>query len=253
VWEGCPCESKRKPKIALQSNAPPPDDRTINFMEVCFAMSEDFLPSKDKDAVTWVNRFVNVATANSTAVAIPAATLGTLTTVNTTFNNSILLVETKKAELKAAVKAKNDNRKVVAAQARTLNRFVQGRTEVTDKIKLELGLNVRPNKPSPIMPELPEKFQAYGDSNGVNFLSWKHGANKSGTLYEIWYREGTKEQWQLLTTATKTRHEHHGVTPGTQYLYKVRAKRADRFSNFSAVAVVYPASSTSVLTLQKAA
>ncbi len=213
----------------------------------------DFLPNKDKDAVTWISRFTNVATANSTMVSIPTATLGTLTTTNTTFNNSILLVETKKAELKAAVEQKNQNRKVVATQARTLNRYVQGRTEVTDKVKLELGLSVRPAKPSPVIPLVPEKFQAYGDSNGVNFISWKAAGNRSGTQYEIWYREGTKAEWLLLTTETKLRYEHKGVTPGTQYLYKVRAKRADRFSNFSAISVVYPAVSVNPLVMDKAA
>jgi len=213
----------------------------------------DFLPNKDKDAVTWINRFTNVATANSTMVSIPTATLSTLTATNTTFNNSILLVETKKAELKAAVEQKNQNRKIVATQARTLNRFVQGRTEVTDKVKLELGLSVRPLKPSPVIPLVPEKFQAYGDSNGVNFISWKAAGNQSGTQYEIWYKEGTKEDWRLLTTATTIRYEHKGVTPGTQYLYKVRAKRADRFSNFSAISVVYPALSANPLVMDKAA
>ena len=213
----------------------------------------DFLPGKDKDAVTWINRFTGVATANSTMVSIPTATLGTLTTTNTTFNNSILLVETKKAELKAAVEQKNQNRKVVASQARTLNRYVQGRTEVTDKVKLELGLSVRPTKPSPVIPVVPEKFQAYGDSANVNFLSWKHGGNRNGTQYEIWYKEGTKEDWRLLFTASKLRYEHQGVTPGVQYLYKVRAKRADRFSNFSAIAVVYPTPSATVLVMDKAA
>ena len=215
---------------------------------------QDFLPNTDKDAVIWVTRFVNVATANSTMVNIPAATLSTLTVTNTSFNNSILLVETKKAELKAAVKAKNDARKALATQARTQNRYVQGRVEVTDTVKLQLGLKVRPAKPKPVMPEIPENFQAYGDSNGVNFLSWKHGANKSGTLYEVWYSQSGNDDWQLLTTSTTMRYPHTGVTPGTQYLYKVRAKRADRFSNFSGTAIVYPALRPApTLTLQKAA
>ncbi len=104
------------------------------------------------------------------------------------------------------------------------------------------------------MPELPEKFAAYGDSNSVNFLSWKAGTNKGGTLYEIWYNEGVGGEWRLLTTSTTLRYQHKGVTPGTQYLYKVRAKRADRFSNFSATAVVYPAQTAALsLTLHKAA
>ncbi len=215
---------------------------------------QDFLPDKDKDVVLWVTRFVLVATANCTTVAIPTATLGTLTATNTTFNNSILLVETKKAELKAAVKQKNENRKAISTQTRTLNRFVQGRTEVSDSVKLQLGLKVRPVKSKPVMPELPEKFAASGDSSGVNFISWKAGANKGGTLYEVWYCEGVSGEWQLLTTATTLRYQHQGVTPGVQYLYRVRAKRSDRFSNFSAAAVVYPAQTAApTLTLAKAA
>jgi hypothetical protein len=224
------------------------------FWRFVSVMSDDgFLPRPDKDVVVWVNRFVNVATANSSMVAIPASTLGTLTAVNTTFNNSILLVETKKAELKAAVKQKNDNRKIVAAQSRTLNRFVQGRAEVTDNMKLQLGLKVRPARPEPVTPETPERFQATGDSSGLNFLSWKHGKNKSGTQYEIWYREGEAGEWRLLFTSSKLRYTHQGVTPGVQIAYKVRAKRSDRFSQFSATSIVYLSGTAPVLTLSKAA
>ncbi len=176
-----------------------------------------------------------------------------LTTRRNDFQNSILLVESTHAASRAAVKGKNVNKKRVEETARLVNQQVQGNPEVTDKVKLELGLSVRPAKPSPVIPLVPEKFQAYGDSNGVNFLSWKAAGNRSGTQYEIWCKEGTKEDWRLLTTATTLRYEHKGVMPGTQYLYKVRAKRADRFSNFSAISVVYPAASVNPLVMDKAA
>jgi hypothetical protein len=215
--------------------------------------SEDFLPKGDRQLVTWGTRFVNVATANSTVVGIQSATLATYTTINTEFNNSILLVETKKAELKAAVKAKNDKRKQVTAQARGFNRFVQGRAEATDSVKLQLGLKVRPAHPEPVIPHTPELFTATGDSSGSNFLTWKHGKNKSGTLYEIWYCEGEGGKWQVLATSTKLRYTHQGVTPGVQTAYKIRAQRSDRFSEFSATSIVYMSGTAPVLTLSKAA
>jgi hypothetical protein len=198
----------------------------------------EYFPARDKDAVTWVTKFVSVATANSTMVAIPAATLSTMTVTNTEFNNSILLAETKKAEWKAAVKAKNDKRKALTSQVRAQNRFVQGRAEVTDSVKVQMGLNVRPTKPSIVMPLTPVKLAATGSSNGVNFLTWKSGDNKSGTLYEIWVSVNNVA-WQLLSTETRLRYEHKNVMPGVPYLYKVRAKRVDRFSNFSDTASVY--------------
>lgn len=198
----------------------------------------EYFPARDKDAVTWVTKFVTVATANSSMVAIPAATLSTLTVTNTEFNNSILLAENKKAEWKAAVKAKNDKRKALSNQVRAQNRFVQGRAEVTDSVKVQMGLNVRPTKPSIVMPVTPGKLSASGSSNGVNALVWKSGGNKSGTIYEIWVSL-SKGNWTLLAAVTRLRYEHKNVVPGVPYLYKVRANRADRFSNFSDTASVY--------------
>jgi len=84
----------------------------------------------------------------------------------------------------------------------------------------------------------PEKFAATGSSNGINFLTWRAGGNRSGTLYEIWVSIGNGA-WQPLSTETRLRFEHRSVTPGVPYLYKVRAKRVDRFSNFSDTASVY--------------
>ena len=188
-------------------------------------------------------------------VAIPAATLSTLTVTNTEFNNSILLAENRKAEWKAAVKAKNDKRKALATQVRIQNRFVQGRVEVTDSVKVQMGLNVRPTKPSIVTPVTPGNLSATGSSNGVNFLTWKSGGNKSGTLYEIWVSVG-KGNWQLLAVVIRVRFEHKSVTPGVPYLYKVRANRADRFSNFSDTASVYMQGETSdapALVMDKAA
>ena len=97
---------------------------------------------------------------------------------------------------------RQSNRKTRTAESSPLKparltAMFRGRTQVTDKVKLELGLSVRPAKPSPVVPITPEKFQAYGDSAGVNFISWKAAGNQSGTQYEIWYKEGTKEDWRL--------------------------------------------------------
>jgi len=215
----------------------------------------EYFPAKDKDAVTWVTKFVSIATANSTMVSIPTATLSTITVTNTEFNNSILLAENKKAEWKAAVKTKNEKRKALTNQVRTQNRFIQGRVEVTDSVKVQMGLNVRPTKPSIVTPVTPGKLSATGSSNGVNFLTWKNGGNKSGTLYEIWVSLG-KGNWQLLAAVTRLRFEHKIIVPGVPYIYKVRANRADRFSNFSDTASVYVDTETPVapvLTMDKAA
>jgi len=214
-------------------------------------MSTDFLPDRDKLIVQWATACASYASPRPIQTGRATTVVTELTTRRNDFQNSILLVESTHAAHRAAVKAKNINKKRVEETSRLINQQVQGNPAVNDETKL--GLSVRPAKPSPVIPLVPEKFQAYGDSNGVNFLSWKAAGNRSGTQYEIWYKEGTKEDWRLLTTATTLRYEHKGVTPGTQYLYKVRAKRADRFSNFSAISVVYPAVSVNPLVMDKAA
>jgi len=214
-------------------------------------MSTDFLPDRDKLIVQWATACASYAAPRPIQTGRATTVVTELTTRRNDLQNSILLVESTHAAHRAAVKAKNINKKRVEETSRLINQQVQGNPAVNDETKL--GLSVRPAKPSPVIPLVPEKFQAYGDSNGVNFLSWKAAGNRSGTQYEIWYKEGTKEDWRLLTTATTLRYEHKGVTPGTQYLYKVRAKRADRFSNFSAISVVYPAVSVNPLVMDKAA
>jgi hypothetical protein len=212
-----------------------------------------FLPAKNSKTVTWIENFARVANHHLDTLGIAKETIGELSNANAEFDADILRVETLKAELQAAVKARNAKRRVLIVQTARLNRFIQGREEVNDELKLKLGLNVRPARPAPVVPITPEQFSASGFSNGVNVLSWKRGANKPRTLYEIWYCEGIGGKWSLLATETKTRFVHQGVVPGVQIAYKVLARRADRRSEFSAVALVYGENASSAAALAKAA
>jgi hypothetical protein len=216
-------------------------------------MESNFLPDKDKDFAAWMTRFITVANANLVATGLSTTQITQFQTRATDFNNAISAVEQQKAALKGTTLDKNLKRKAAATMARDFNRSIQGKLDVTPKLKTDLGLNPRTRKPAPLDPFEPMDLSAVGSSNGGNLLTWKHGKNKTGTVYEIEVKYGTDGDWQVLTAVTKTRFQHQDAPAGVQTMYRVRAKRRSVYSIYSATATVYAESVTPVLTLQKAA
>ncbi len=214
-------------------------------------MSNDFLPTKDKDMIAWAAQFVMIATVNITATQLTPAQI---TAFETKIQNAQSAINDAKVQRKAAeatTRVKNDHVTQLKANARELNRILQDNLNVTAATKVKLGLKVRSAKPKPVAPIAPSKVQVVGNSGNQNVLSWNANGNHAQTLYELQASFGESEPFFTVTIITGSRYVHQGVKPGQEMIYRVRAKRGKKESGYSNLATVYPKAAT--LQLKKAA
>ena len=110
-------------------------------------MSNGFLPDSDAALQTWLTTFLNVANANLAILGLTPGDLAALAGEQGTFSSQLVMVDTDKKALKAAVTSKEVTHKLIAANARALAKRIQGNAAITPALKAQLGLNPRNNKP----------------------------------------------------------------------------------------------------------
>ena len=210
------------------------------------------LPERETQINAWINNFVGVATANFTVLGVSQLQLTDLSGENATFVDDLQAVNDQKAALKGATTNKNATRKDLEKSVTALNKIIQGRPTVTPALKKSLGLNPGDTMPAPVTPLQPVKLTGTADASGFAFLDWKSGGNKSATTYEIFAKRGSATEFVMIGSTGKTAFKDSNATPGVSTIYKVRARRAERFSEFSLPYVLYPAGNANSLLLKVA-
>jgi len=178
-------------------------------------MSTDFLPDRDKLIVQWATACASYASPRPIQTGRATTVVTELTTRRNDFQNSILLVESTHAAHRAAVKAKNINKKRVEETSRLINQQVQGNPAVNDETKLGLGLQVK-SKPERRKPQVPVNFTVKGTENGVNLLRWKANGNRSWAIYEIWAVVPSGKEWQYVESVVAISFQHTNVQIGAK-------------------------------------
>lgn len=203
-------------------------------------MSSDFLPDSDKELIAWASRFITIATANITATQLSSAQIAALNTKTQEAQAASNDADAKRKAAEAATLVKKDKIALLTTNAREINRVLQGNLIITAETKFKLGLKVRPAKRKPIALVVPTKLQVVGNPGRQNILSWDANGNPPNTLYEVQASYGEGEPYFLVTALIGTRYVHQGVRPGQEMIYRVRAKRRTKYSDYSSLITVYP-------------
>ena len=203
-------------------------------------MSSDFLPNSDNDLITWTTQFAATASVNTRATPLTRDQIATLETKIQDVQVALENAEAQRLAAQAATQVKKDKVNALKANARELNRIVQGSGSVTAETKHRLGLKVRPDKRKLAALATPVNVQVSVNFRNENLVTWDTGGNSPNTLYELQASFGEGEPFFTVMTLTGTRYTHQRVVPGQEMIYRVRAQRRTQLSGFSNLAVVYP-------------
>lgn len=144
----------------------------------------------------------------------------------------------KKAEFKASLTGRNATNDVVEDMMKIVRDYlIAGKApkEQFDKCAFVYPAKKRVR----VVAETPSDLSVTGFSNNVNKGRFV-GNNKTGTVtYEVFRREGKNGEWLFVKQIRKQSFTDESVTPGQQYVYKVRAVAARNVSDFSNENVVY--------------
>jgi hypothetical protein len=156
---------------------------------------------------------------------------------------------------KAATITKAESRQEILDLVRMHANQWQADPSVSDALKQELGLPVHDSKPTPRNVFVPADLIIRPTVSGTNLLRWKRNGNQPGAMFEIEYSLDAPGFWQYLDTSSRASYSHDGQTPGRAVYYRVRAKRTDRVSDWSNMAVAYGQETdpATTLTLEEAA
>ena len=144
----------------------------------------------------------------------------------------------KKAEFKASLTGRNSTNDVTGDVMKIVRDYLiagNAPKEQFDKCAFVYPAKNRVR----VIAETPSGLSVTGFSNNVNKGRFV-GNNKTGTVtYEIFRREGKGGEWLFVKQVRKQSFTDEAVTPGQQYVYKVRAVAARNVSDFSNETIVY--------------
>ena len=198
-----------------------------------------FYPVNDAEFSVWLGNFIAVATTNRVVLGLGDADLAALTAAKTALDAKITASQSANDAAKSATTAKKTTRKSTNALIGYRAKVINANAAIPADIKRQLGLTVRDSKPTSTPPNAPVNLMADGFSTGVNQLDWDTNGNLRGTQYLIEAAVGSATAFKFVGTTTKSRFEHKGQTPGVQVIYRVKAQRADKDSEYSNDALVY--------------
>ena len=216
-------------------------------------MQSDYLPKGKTQLQAWLTNFNTVANTNMTALGLTASDMTALNGAASGLSTSINVVKTAKASLKAATQGELGATKNVNSTVRGVVRRIQSNAAVSPALKASLGVNPRTAPKNHTPPVTPTGLMAEAYSNGVNSLRWNRAGNKPNTIFVIQAQSSASAEWVEVGSASATKFDHVGQTPGVKVAYRVLAKRAGMASVASPAVTVYGAATTVVLTLSKAA
>lgn len=108
-----------------------------------------YMPAKQAAQVLWSQNFHTVTSGKTNQYGLTADQVAAFATVNTTLQAAWAAVMEPSTRTKPTVAAKDDALRAMKAVARNLVSVVQGTPSVTNQLKLDAGLTVRSDKPTP--------------------------------------------------------------------------------------------------------
>jgi hypothetical protein len=202
-------------------------------------MASNYYPSGNAEFLVWLDNFINVATTSKTALGITTEQLAELTTMR---DNLAAKVSDKAAKIEAARAATTGTsavRRGVNEKVGFYNKILKVNKTIDPALLTALGLSLNGEGGTPVTPFALTDLVVEGRSNGINYLRFKRGGNKSSVNFIVEAKIGAATEFGFLSVTKKTRFEHKNQTPGVRAVYRVKAVRGDSESTYSNDAVVY--------------
>lgn len=196
------------------------------------------MPAQDQALLAWAVHLHSVANTNAAALGLSGTTLTDLMAFITNFDVALQDHLFTQSEAKAKTAAKKAASNAMTEFIRQVVRAINGHPGVSDALKIELGIK-HPPEPMPEQPEPPIDLVAKLDGFGTVRLSWKRGANRSGTTFWVESRDYDSAEWTFVSSTLATRFQVVGLEPGRATAYRVVARRANQTSVPSNPVFVY--------------
>lgn len=108
-------------------------------------MAIDYIPGPDGEFALWMNNYISTLTNNLSAFEITQEKVNELSQGLAQFEADLLEQSTTDSAARAATKKKNDSRASIESTIRNLSQVFQKNTNISDSLKISLGLNVGSN------------------------------------------------------------------------------------------------------------
>lgn len=202
-------------------------------------MSKKYYQLKPAELLVFLNNFNGITVEKQSELGISAAQLDELQHFKTMLENK---VNDRQATREAAAAAKIELKDVVrnvTERIGSLNKGFKSNKTIPDSLIELLGLEANDNSLTTITPVAPTDLVVEGRSNGINYLRWKGGGNRSRTTYILEVKTAGSAEYKFVKALTKMRFEHKDQPPGVRAFYRVKAIHSDLESSYSNEAVVY--------------
>ncbi len=213
----------------------------------------DFIPSREADQVLWFNNLFTSAVANASVLGLSSSQISELTTLVSSFSNSLDSVETAKSNFRQAALNKENAQKALSSKIREFNKTWRTRPQVTDSVLTSLGLPIYSSQRTPSTSFTVNNLVAEPTSNGLISVKFDRNNNSSRAIFQIQTSTSPNGPWTIFGTTNKVRTTLSGINPGTETYIRVVTDVAGRMSNPTNSVVVYPQFSTNTTTLKFAA
>lgn len=202
-------------------------------------MPSNYYPSGNADFLVWLENFINVAEANKSELNLTGDQITELKTLRDNLTQKVNDKAAKQEAARASVTAMNESRRTTNQKIGVHNKIFKADKTLNAALLESLGLTVNGDNSSSIVPVAPTDLFVEGRSNGINYLRFKRGGNKTAVNFIIEAKIGAAAQFNFVTVTKRTRFEHKNQTPGVRAVYRVKAVHGDLESTYSNDAIVY--------------
>lgn len=177
-------------------------------------------------------------TAHQADIPLTNAQLTSFDDTVTTFAQDVTAWREAKLAYEAAIQAKKTSQRALTVKMSTYGNLVQASPTVSNAQRIDIGVPVRKQSHSRIMPQTVKGLVATPNAAGYLKLKFERGTNKSAVRFQV---EGRSEsgKWQLLAVVSTTRLTLNGFAPGVPYDFRVIATSATASAQPSNIAVIY--------------
>ena len=200
--------------------------------------NRDYFPKKEGEVVPWIENFVQVATANATALGLGTVDITALKTMNGDLAGKINAAIAKQSEAKAATEAKNIQMDKTVDTVRSMVRQVQAKPGVPDSLKAQLKISIPSPTPAPTEPVAPKDLTVEMSSGGTCLLKWNRNSNSDRTIFVIETSNSAEKDWVFVCNSTKVSCEVKLSHPLESNYYRVKAQRGHNVSKESNIVVI---------------
>ena len=200
--------------------------------------SKDYIPTKEGEVVPWIENFVQVATANATALGLGTVDITALKTMNGDLAGKINAAIAKQSEAKAATEAKNIQMDKTVDTVRSMVRQVQAKPGVPDNLKAQLRITIPSPSPTPSVLYPPKDLSAEMTAGGLCLMKWNRNSNNYSTTFIIEAGNKTTDKWEIIGTSTKSQYEAKLPNTLGNNLFRVKAQKGTNISEASNVILI---------------